>query len=395
MPITDIQCKTAKPKEKTWRMSDGAGMYLEIAPGGAKYWRMKYRFAGKEKRLSFGVYPEVSLLEARDRRDQARRLLRDGKDPLEVRREGKRLAIIQANNTFEKLAREWHERYKSRWTESSARDILRRLEIDIFPVLGGRPVTSLTPPEVMDAIRKIEARGAHEIARRALQYCGRVLRYGVARGILPSDPTRDLKDELVGFRKGHFAALESKDLPKFLSAVDRNEARLYSQTINALRFLMLTFVRTSEMINAPWDEFDLEDAIWTIPAERMKMRREHIVPLSRQALEILEKQRILTGHRKWVFPNIARSEKTMSNGTILMALRRLGYAKRMTGHGFRALAMTTLKEELGYRHEVIDRQLAHVPGNSVDKAYDRALFLKERIKMMQDYSDYLDKVKRA
>ncbi len=390
MKLTDIKCKNAKPAAKPRKLSDGAGMYLEIMPNGSKYWRLKYRINGTEKRLALGVYPEITLSEAREKRDQARRLLRDAIDPSHAKQDEKRLAKLSAGNSFEKLTREWHERNKGRWSPAYAKNVLDRMEADIFPVIGNRPVAAISAPQVLEAIRKIETRGAHEIARRTMQCCGQVFRYAVATGKASSDPTRDLKGALTRFEKGHYAALETKDLPEFLKAIDRNEARLYPQTLRALRLLMLTFVRTGELINATWDEFDLKGATWTIPAKRMKMRRDHIVPLSKQAVAILKEQQELTGEWQWVFPNLVRPKKPMSNNTILMALKRMGYAGRMTGHGFRALAMTALKEELGYRHETVDRQLAHAPRNQVDKAYDRATFIKERTKMMGEWANYLD-----
>jgi integrase len=390
MKLTDIKCKTAKPREKSWKLGDGAGMYLEVMPNGSKYWRLKYRVNGTEKRLALGVYPEISLLEARKKRDEARSLLRDGTDPSHAKQDEKRLSKLSADNSFEVLTREWHERNKARWTPAYAKNVLERMEADIFPVIGNRPIASITPPHVLEAVRKIETRGAHEIARRALQCCGQVFRYAVSTGKASGDPTRDLKGALDSYTKGHYAALEGKDLPEFLGVINRNEARLYPQTLRALRLLMLTFVRTSELINATWDEFDLDNAVWTIPAARMKMRRDHIVPLSKQAVDILREQQKSTGQWKWVFPNLIRPQKSMGNNTILAALKRMGYGGRMTGHGFRALAMTVLKEDLGYRHETVDRQLAHAPRNKVDKAYDRAAFIKERTKMMEEWGSHLD-----
>lgn len=365
-------------------------MYLEIMPHGSKLWRLKYRFNGKENRIGLGSYPETSLKEAREKREAARKLLSSGMNPAQAKKDNKRQSRLNAGNTFEAIAREWHEHNKGRWTETHAQDILRRLEVDIFHEFGHRPVKEITPPEILDALRKIENRGAHEIARRAMQNCGQVFRYAVATGRAESDPTRDLKGALKPFKKTHFAALDSKELPAFLDTLNRNEARLYPQTIRAVRLLMLTFVRTSELIGARWEEIDLDAAQWEIPAERMKMRKPHIVPLSRQVVEILKEQHELTGRWEWVFPNQVRPKTHMSNNTILMALRRMGYQGKTTGHGFRALAMSTIKEELGYRHEVVDRQLAHAQRNKVDAAYDRAQFLSERKKMMQEWADYLE-----
>lgn len=389
MKLTDTACKNAKPKEKPYKLSDGGGMFLHVMPHGARLWRLKYRYFGKEKLISLGGYPQTSLQEARKARETAKALLKEGTDPSSARKEEKRQKLLSNDNTFESIAREWHEHTKARWTENYAKDLLHRLSTDVFPEIGYKPIRDITPPDILYAVRKIESRGAYEMARRALQTTGQVFRFAVATGRVASDPTRDLKGALKPFKKSHFAALEAKELPKFLDTLNKNEARLYPQTIRAVRLLMLTFVRTSELIGAKWDEFDFEAREWNIPPERMKMRNPHIVPLSSQVIEILNDQKELTGQWDWVFPNQVRPKSHMSNNTVLMALRRMGYQGRMTGHGFRALAMSTIKEKLGYRHEVVDRQLAHAPRNKVDAAYDRAKFLDERKIMMQAWSDYV------
>ncbi len=390
MKLTNTTCKNAKPGTKARKISDGDGMYLEVMPNGSKYWRLKYRILGKEKRLALGVYPEVSLNEARDKRAQARKLLAEGSDPSLAKQEAKRIQTLNSQTTFEAITREWHAHFSSRWTERHAVYILRRLEADIFPSLGGRPITEITAPQLLDSLRKIEKRGAHEIAHRVLQMCGQVFRFAIATGRAERNPAADLKGALKPVQHGHYAALDIKDLPEFLGRLGRNEARLYVQTRLAIQLLMQTFVRTGELINARWNELRLEDAEWHIPAERMKMRQPHIVPLSRQSLELLEELKALNGHREWIFPNQHNPKKPMSNNTILFALKRLGYGGRATGHGFRALAMSTIKEKLNYRHEVVDRQLAHAPRSKVAAAYDRAKFLDERRKMMQEWADYLD-----
>ncbi len=391
-PLTATRCKNAKPKEKPYKLAAGEGLYLEVMPSGSRYWRFKYRFNDKEKRLALGVFPTITLAEARERRREARNLLASGLDPSEVRQDRKRQAKLNAANTFEAIAREWHEQQTNYWRDRHAANVIQRLELDIFPAIGHRPIADISPSHVLDALRKIEKRGAHEIARRAMQMCGQVFRYAIATGRADRNPAGDLKGALKPFRRGHFAALEAEDLPDFLKALEGNEARLFFQTRCAVRLLMLTFVRTSELIEATWDEFNFEGKEWLIPAERMKMRRPHIVPLSTQAVAILREMQELTGHWDLVFPNQAHPRKHMSNATVLGALKRLGYKGKMTGHGFRALAMSTIKEKLGYRHEVVDRQLAHAPRSKVDAAYDRAAFLPDRRKMMQEWGDYLDKV---
>jgi len=288
------------------------------------------------------------------------------------------------------IAREWFENRKDRWKPRYAVEIITRLENDIFPHLGSFPIKEIEPPLLLQVIRKIENRKAYELAKRQLQKCGEIFRYGIATGKAIRDPSADIKEALKPVKKGHFAAIEIEELPDFIYAIERNDARLYPNTRNALNLMMRTFVRTVELIGASWDEINFDTKEWTIPAERMKMGKEHIVPLSSQAIEILDNQKKLTGHWPLIFPSNVKPQKSMSNNTILGAIKRLGYQGRMTGHGFRALALSAIKQELGYRHEVADRQLAHVPKNKVDKAYDRALFLKERTVMMQDWSDYLD-----
>ena len=395
MRLTDKACKGADAKEKPYKLTDGQGMFLEIRPNGARYWRLKYRFAGKEKLLALGVYPQISLKEARDRRKEAKDLLDKNIDPMIVKKEQRLMAHVNASNTFEALAREWHANWKEDKTAKHAAAILSRFETDVFPFIGGLPVSSITPLMILEVVKKAEARAAYDVARRIKQTCGQIFRYGVATGRVGRDPTHDIRDAMRPYKMEHFAALDIKDLPEFLRVLDKNEMRLYKQTQLAMRFLMFTFVRTSEMINARWEEFDLDDGVWVIPAARMKLRRDHIVPLSRQVLEILKELKEMNGHWQWVFPNWARPKKPMSNATIVRALMRMGYKDKMTGHGFRALAMTTIKEKLGYRHEVVDRQLAHARANKIIAAYDRAEFLSDRKKMMQEYADYIDNLAKS
>ena len=346
MALTDTACKNARSKEKPYKKADGGGLYLEVMPNGSRYWRLKYRFGGKEKRLACGVYPETSLAEAREKRAVARKMLEAGIDPSSAKRENRQLGELNATNTFESVAREWHERNLEKWTLLYAQDILHRLEADIFPTIGKRPVADISPLAVLTALRKIENRGAGEMARRAAQYCGQIFRYAVVTGRTDRNPTADLKGALKPVRHGHFAALEPKDLPEFLHTLERNDARLYVLTRLAILLMLLTFVRTGELINATWKEFDLDGAEWAIPAERMKMRKPHIVPLSKQAVAILRQIQTMNGNYQWVFASPTKPRRHMSNNTILKALERLGYKGRMTGHGFRALAMTTIKEKL-------------------------------------------------
>jgi len=392
MPLTAKECDFAKPRLKNYRLTDGSGLYLEISPTGKKYWRFKYTFLKKEKRLAFGVYPSVTLSEAREKRYQAKKQLSEGIDPSEQKKQLQREALVNAAITFEVVGREWYENQKDIWGTRHAQNILNRLGNDVYPEIGSRPVRDITAPEILAMIRKIEKRGALDIARRATQMCGQIFRYAIVTGRADNNPSDALRGALKPATKGHFAALDIDEMPKFLYALNLNQARLFQPTINAVKLLMLTFVRTNELIGARWDEIHLDEAEWSIPADRMKMRRPHIVPLSKQVVAILEEQKNLQGFGAYVFPNQVNSKKHMSNCTILGAIKRLGYKGQMTGHGFRALAMSTIKEKLGYRHEVIDRQLAHAPRNRVDAAYDRAMFLDDRKIMMQSWADYLDKI---
>jgi integrase len=390
MILTDLKCKTAKPKEKAYILSDGEGMYLEVMPTGGRYWRLKYRFHGKQKRIALGSYPEVSLLEARDRRRDHRDRLKKGEDPLAIRYEEKKLARYKAAQTFQAVAEEWHAHHYDTWSRRHADQILHRLKRDVFTQIGSRLVSDLNAPMVLACLQRIEGRKAHEMAKRAMQMIGQVMRYAVVTGRAERDFTIDLKGSLKRYNKGHYAAISVDELPQLVKAINRNDTRIFRQTLLATKLMMLTFVRTNELIQAKWTEFDLEKGEWHIPAERMKMRRPHFVPLSRQSLVILHELKELNGKRQFILPSIPRPEKPMSNATILKALDLLGYKNKMTGHGFRALAMSSIKEKLGYRHEVIDRQLSHEPENAIDRAYDRAQFIQERIRMMQEWADYID-----
>lgn len=399
-PLTDVQVRTAKPKGKPYKLSDGGRLYLLVNPDGAKYWRMGYRFAGIERLLSFGKYPEVTLSEAREKRAAARKLLNGGVDPSQHKKDQDRIKDENNAHTFEKLAREWHTNKLPTWRESTAKDTLRRLELDIFPQIGAMPIAAITHQNMIAALRKIEARGANEIAHRLKAICARIFSYANQQGIENRNPAADLKDVLQAAPAGHFAAITTDELPAFLTAMNKNDARLFKPTRIALRLMLLLFVRTSELIETPWSEIDLEAGEWVIPWRRMKRgkltvnpdKTDHHVCLSRQALELLRELHPLTGGGTYLFPNQRDHEKPMSNGAILAALKRMGYQNKMTGHGFRALAMSTIKEQLGYRHEVVDRQLAHAQKDKVASAYDRATFLKDRRKMMQEWADYLDAV---
>lgn len=393
--LTNLDCKNAKPKEKPYKLSDSGGLYLLVNPNGKKHWRFKYYFRGKEKLEALGPYPLISLVEAREARDNSKRLLLKGIDPMSKKQDSEREAIKNAQNTFKVVALDWHEKQVERWSENHALNVMRRLNVDIFPYIGNRPIADIDAPELLQVLRKIEKRGALEVTSRAKEICGQIFRYGIATGKCKRDVAADLKGALKVRKEKHYPALDIKEMPEFLKDLEVNKPRLYERTRRGIKLLMLTFVRTSELIKAKWSEFDFKNAQWEIPAERMKMGKPHIVPLSKQVLKLLQEQKEETGHlnTEWVFPSQVRPKEHMSENTLLFAItKRLGYKGRMTGHGFRALAMSTIKEKLNYRHEVIDRQLAHAHRSKVDRAYDRAQFLDERRKMMQDWADFMNKV---
>lgn len=391
MSLNDIKCRTAKPKEKKYKLSDSEGLYLEVMPTGSKYWRIKYRIHGKEKRIAVGVYPKVSLQEARQEKDKIKDNLKNGLDPALSRIEQKQKAIFESAQTFEQIAKEWHSKGIDSWNPRYAQTIIHRLEKYTFIEIGSFPMQMLKPIIVLACLQKIE-KTAPEMARRVKQLISHIFRYAIATNRLENDLTIGLETALKKYKKGHFASIDIDDLPNFLTALHNHKSRLYHQTFLAIKLMFLTFVRTAELVEAKWSEIDFEQAMWTIPAERMKMKSPHLVPLSRQAINILTQLKDMNGKREYIFPSLPRPQKPMSKGTILVALKRMGYSNQMTGHGFRSLALGILKEKLEYSHEIADRQLAHVPKSSTDRAYDRAKFLPQRIIMMQKYADYLDEV---
>lgn len=398
MPLTDVAVRSAKPEDKTLKLFDSGGLYLEVSPAGGKWWRWKYRFAGKEKRLAFGVYPDVSLKAAREKRDTARQQLGAGIDPGDARK-AEKIAHAGAES-FEAIAREWYRKFSPGWVATHADRILRRLEKDVFPWLGKRAIAEIKAPDLLAVARRIESRGALETAHRAMQNCGQVFRYAVATGRAERDPTGDLRGALPPPKEKHHASIiEPKRIGALLRAIDAYEG--YFVTKCALRLAPLVFVRPGELRKAQWPEIDLDKAEWRIPAERMKMGEQHIVPLSHQGVEILRELEPLTNRGfparpdvpRYVFPGGRSRERPMSENAILAALRRMGYTKEeMTGHGFRSMASTLLHEQ-GWNHQAIERQLAHAERNAVSAAYNFAEHLPERRKMMQAWADYLDALK--
>jgi len=393
MPLTDVQARTAKPREKTYKLTDGNGLYLQVTPAGGKWWRFKYRFGGKEKLLSFGTYPEVSLAGAREKRDAARKQVAAGIDPGEVRKAQKAAQTDRAANSFEVVAREWHERQKAIWTEGHAERTMQRLESDVFLSIGNRPIGEITPPELLAVLRRIESRGANETAHRARFVCGQIFRYAVATGRAERDPSADLKGALTPLKAKHHAAItDPKEVAPLLRAIDGYQGSFVVKC--ALRLAPLTLVRPGELRQAEWAQIDLDAAEWNIPAEKMKMKVTHLVPLSTQAVEILRELHALTGASRYVFPSGRSFHRCMSNNAVNAALRRMGFDKdEMTGHGFRAMARTILDEVLQVRPDFIEHQLAHAVRDPNGRAYNRTAHLAERQKMMQLWADYLDGLK--
>jgi integrase len=396
MALTIKEIDGAKPKDKSYKLTDGGGLCLLIAPSGGKLWRYRYYFSGKEKMLALGEYPLVTLKEVRERHYAARKTLAAGIDPMAERKAGAEAKEKDAEarqreveNSFESIARKWWEWWAIGKSRRHADTVMRRLEADVFPAFGHKFVDAVTAADVRELMLKIERRDARDVAKRVHETTSQIYRFAITRDIASRNPAADFKprDILAEAMTENRARVEVRDLPELLTKMeDYNGSAI---TRFAMQLMAYTFVRTSELIEAPWTEFDLEEARWTIPAERMKMKIPHIVPLSRQVVEVLRALKLLTGNRRLVFPGANDKNRPMSNNTILYALYRLGYQGRMTGHGFRGLASTILNEhEFDEAH--IELQLAHMKRNKVAAAYNHATYLKQRTKMMQWWADYLD-----
>ena len=391
MSLSETKVRSAKAQSKPYKIADGDGLFLLVTPAGGKYWRLKYFFGGKEKLLALGVYPEISLAQARERRAQAKKLIANGEDPAEAKKESKRRIILSNSNSFESVAREWYANRCHEWSQSSVRSKTFYLEKHLIPKLGQRPITAITAPEVLEMLRAIEAKGTLDSAKRVMQMCGQVFMYGIATGRVERNPVPDLRGALKSPVVKHRSFLKANELPDYLKTLEGYEGS--QQTKLALRLLLLTFVRTTELRAAEWAEIDWEGALWRIPAGRMKVNEPHLVPLSKQALGILTELQGLTGDHRFLFPNQTNPKSYMSENTMLYALYRMGYHSRATGHGFRSTASTILNEH-GFRPDVIERQLAHTERNQVRAAYNHAQYLPERRKMMQWWADYLDKASK-
>src|SRR5271157_3590701 len=394
MPLTDTEIRRSKPAERPYKLSDGGGLHLLITQAGGKLWRWKYRFDGAEKLMALGRYPEVALADARERRDAARKRLANGIDPMAERMAEKTAVKVATEHTFEKIAELWLEHWRGNKSARHSATTRNRLKVNVYPVLGERPIAEVEPIELVQLAKGIEARGASDMAKRILQIVGMVFRYAVAHGYSPRNPAAEIRpsDILKPTRKTNMARIDARELPALLRSIEVYEGRQLTRL--AIKLMALTFVRTSELIGARWEEFDFDARRWSIPATRMKMKTPHIVPLSIQAVEVLELLRTISGNGELVFPGEQDSAKPMSNMTILKALERIGYKGRMTGHGFRGLASTILHEQ-GYNHDHIELQLAHAPRNAVSAAYNHALYLEPRAIMMRDWADFLERTQRG
>lgn len=389
--LSAVECKNATSNGAGVRkLHDGDGLYLWVYLDGRKYWRMRYWQAGKEKSLSIGVFPKVTLSDARKKREELRKQLEADLDPSAERKAANLRKKLSAENSFKAVAMEWYNKQLHTWVPHHAEDVNRRLESNIFPALGKRPIGQIEAPELLQAIRAIESRGSYDLAHRVLQVCGQVFRYGIATGRCTRNLSADLRGALTPHVKQHQAAVRAEELPDLLRAIANYDQTGEKQTRLALQLLAQSFVRTNELIGAEWAEFDLGNALWIVPAVRMKKKTEHVVPLTSQGLAILTELKELSGGSRFVFPGRNR-DKPISNNTMLYALYRLGYKGKMTGHGFRAVASTILNEA-GFKPDVIERQLAHCERNQVRGAYNRAEYLPERKRMMQHWADYLDMV---
>lgn len=382
--LTDAQIRKIKPLEKKKRYTDEKGLYLEVTPAGGKFWRLKYRFNGRESTLTIGSYPEISLAQARRSRDEARIQLYQNIDPNAVKNQ--RLKQIDESTLFKSLAMEWMEDRKAVIKEATYLRDFSVFEKDLFPALGNMPIDQIKSKDVLACAKKIEERGAQEMAKRSIPLAGRIFRFAIRKGIIEHDPTPHLQEALKPRKIKHMARLDISEFPDFLERMDRYHGNLIIKS--ALQFMTLTFVRTAELRMMEWEEIDVENKLWRIPAHKMKMALPHIVPLSKQALEILEILRPITGIKPYVFYNYSTA-KPISSNALLCAIRTMGYQGKMTGHGFRGLASTTLHEQ-GYMHDAIEVQLAHKVGNAVSQAYNHAQHMDYRIKMMQEWSDFID-----
>ena len=393
MKLTDAYIRSIKVGDKPKKHFDGGGLYLHVYPTGGKLWQMAYRFEGKEKTLSFGAYPIVSLKNARDYAVDAKRLLNSGVDPSAYKKAVKAAVHAETNNTFEIIAREWHEKNKSGWSKSHETKTIALLVNHVFPFLGNRPINAIITTELLEVLRKIEARGFNETAHRTSQICGQVFRYAIATGRAENDPSGNLRGALTPVVSNNFATItDTKEIGRLLRDIDNYPGSIVVKA--ALQILPYVFLRSVELRGGEWSEVDFDKKEWRIPANRMKMKEKHIVPLSNQVIVLLKELNPYTRHSKYIFPSAWSNTKTISDVALLNAVRRMGYEKgKMTIHGFRSMASTLLNER-GYNRDWIERQLAHGERNNIRAAYNHAEYLSERSRMMQEWADYLDGLRR-
>ncbi len=391
VPLSEAKVRTAKPRKSPQKFFDGGGLFLLVTPSGGKLWNLKYRFNGKERKLSLGSYPEISLAEARQRKEEARALLANEVDPGEIKK-AQQAAESAETDTFEVIAREWHSRFAPTWAKSHAGKIIRRFELYVFPWIGSKEITSISAKEMLGVLRRVEEKGIIETAHRIQQSCGRVFRYAIATGRADRDPTGDLRGALPPANTKHMASIiDPREIGGLLRAIDGYNGSIVTRC--ALRLAPLVFVRPGELRHGEWTEIDFDTKEWRIPAGKMKSKFQHIVPLSNQSVEVLKEILPLTGKGRYVFPSPRTGNRPMSDNAVLAALRRMGYEKdEMSGHGFRSMASTLLNEQ-GWNRDAIERQLAHTEKNSVRASYNFAEYLPERRKMMQSWADYLDSLR--
>ncbi|MFJ5442929.1 tyrosine-type recombinase/integrase [Pectobacterium sp. CHL-2024] len=387
MPLTDVKVRSAKPEDKAYKLTDGEGMHLMVHPNGSKYWRLQYRFDGKQKTLALGVYPEITLSEARQRRDEAKRQIATGTDPSEQKKVDKQLRQTLVDNTFKAIALEWHEYKRPNWSKGYAEDLMEAFENDIFPDIGKRPVAEIKPLEMLTSLRKLEKRGVLDKLRKIRQACNQVFRYAIVTGRAENNPASELASALPPPKATHYPHLLPDELPDFLRALSTYSGSKITQL--ATRILMLTGVRTIELRQAEWKEFDFEKGLWEVPKERMKMRRPHLVPLSDQVIYALQQLYAVTGRYNLVFPGRNDITKPMSEASINQVLKRIGYHGKATGHGFRH-TMSTILHEQGYNTAWIELQLAHVDKNTIRGTYNHAQYLEQRRGMLKWYGDFVD-----
>lgn len=387
MPLTDLEIRRSKPREKPYTLNDGNGLSLLVESNGSKGWRFRYRFDGKPKMLSLGTYPLISLTDARQKRDEAKKLVVTGINPSEVRKREKQDRQTEIGNTFEAIAREWYEKRFDRWSASYAEEMIKTFEIDVFPYIGNRPIAEIKPMELMGVLSLLDERGATEKLRKVRQRCGEVWRYAIVTGRAEYNPAPDLVSAFAPHKKEHYAFLKSDELPEFFRVLNTYSGSFLVKT--AMRLQVLTGLRPGELRQAEWTEIDFEKKIWEVPAERMKKRRPHCVPLPDQAIYLLEQLKPITGQYRYIFPGRIHHSKPISEMALNVLIRRIGYAGRVTGHGFRH-TMSTILHEQGYNTAWIEMQLAHVDKNSIRGTYNHAQYLDGRREMLQWYADMID-----